>query len=157
MVEILTQKRFLRLALRVLSRRRKDNGIPAEDDLDGWPKTIPRTSLDHFLQDQSVVGSAISVDQYNDFYGGDLRLWQFLQEHLSGEKRVVPFVDERFCDVLMKKVLNFAALVNGLGGAALSAGRSTCSGADLNEFAAWRQPISRSTPIPMSLRPWSDL
>ncbi len=98
----------LRLALRVLSRRCKDKGIPAEDDLDGWPKTIERRSLDEFLQDQSTVGyGVISTEQFV----AQVDLWQFLQDHLPREKRMVPFVDKQFCDVLIEKLLNHSSSV----------------------------------------------
>ncbi len=110
-VETLAPKVTLRLALRVLSRRRKDNGISAEDDLEGWPTTIERRSLDEFLQDQSDIGFGLPVEQQTATEGD---LWQFLQEHLPWEKRVVRFLDQGFCEVLFRKVFNYNRIVSNL-------------------------------------------
>ncbi len=118
MIETLALKWFTRLALRVLSRRRKDNGVPAEEYLEGLPMAVQRRTLDDFLSDQTVVVVRLTLEEIVATEGD---LWQFLENHLPHWKCRV---DKQFCDTLMFKLSNHYGFIpntylyaNGIGSA----------------------------------------
>ncbi len=99
-IDTLALRWLTRLALRVLSRRRKDNGVPTEEYLEGWPMAVPRRTLDDYLSDQFDIDIGLTLEQIVAIEGD---LWEFLGNHLLREKCNV---DEQLCDTLMSKLCN---------------------------------------------------
>ncbi len=96
MIETLAAKWFIRLALRVLSRHRKDNGVPTEEYLEGWPMAVQRRTLDDYFSDQFDVDVGLTLEQIVAREGD---LWQFLENHLLLKKCNV---DKQFCHTLTR-------------------------------------------------------
>ncbi len=104
----------------MLSRRRKDNGAPAEEDLEGWPMAVQNRTLDDFLISAPFdVDIGLTPEQVVATQGD---LWEFLGNHLPHWKCRV---DKQFCDRLMYKLCIRCGLVHdtylyrGIVGAAL--------------------------------------
>ncbi len=105
MIKTLAPKWFMRLALCVLSRRRKDNGVPTEEYLEVWLMSVPRRTLNDYLSDETVVDARVTLEQIIATHGD---LWQFLENHLP---HWMCRVDKQFCDTLMRKLCNHCGFI----------------------------------------------